>query len=546
MKLKFAFLLFAAPFISLAQNQGLASSGNASSPFSAPSYLETAIADVEEIEDEEIGTNGYSFEVYDAGINTKYSEYGSTFFMDKFIMFSSRKMGALGSGKNKGTDEYTSTLFCTDITKTGSLQRPLLFSRFINSKDNQGSVAFTPDDKTVFFTESSRDNYQVYKLYRMVQEDEEHAGHWGKKERIEFASDEFSIENPHVTADGKTLYFASNMPGTTGGFDIFSVTINEDGSLGKPEPVKGAINTKFDEKYPFTSKSGKHLYFSSTGHKSLGGYDVFVSRIVKGEHKAPRNLGTTLNSRGDDISFIPASKTKGYLTSNRNGGQGGFDVYKTDLYSIQQSVSGKVLDLETNAPLTNAVVKIYDEDGVEVGSTTTDNKAAYNFKVEPFEIYTLTAEKEGFKPQQLKVNIYSGNKEIFSKNLLMAPLQSSIVEEGEKIMIAVDNIYFDYDKSTIKEESTLTLDKIAAILNAHTKIKISIEAHTDTQGTEEYNKALSERRAAATKAYLMEKGVAEDRMISTGYGMSKPLVDCKKCSEADHERNRRIEFIIQE
>lgn len=535
-----------APLFSLAQQPGVAVGGNASNPYGEKSYLESITEEIAEeiVLDEEIGSNGYSFEVYDAGINTEYGEYGSSFFMGKFIMFSSRKMGGLGSGKNEKTGEYSSYLFCTDINKNGNLQRPLLFSRMLNSRDNQASVAFTPDEKTMFFTESPKDN-DIYKLY-VLKMSPEHLGHWESKQLVSFNAEGYSIENPHVTADGKTLYFASNMPGTTGGFDIFAASIDKDGSLGEPKPVEGKINTKFDEKYPFTSKSGKHLYFSSTGHKSLGGYDVFASRIVKGYHKEPRNLGTTLNSRGDDISFIPASKTKGYLTSNRSEGLGGFDIYKTDLYLVEQTVSGKIMDLETNAPLTNTIVKLYDEEGNEVAETTTTEKATYKFKVEPYELYTIKAEKEGFDPQVAQLNIYNGRQEKFNKNILLSPAQPSVIEKDDRIMIVVDNIYFDYDKSSIKTESSATLNKIAAILNAHPSIKINIDAHTDTQGEEDYNLKLSEARAKSTKAYLMSKGISADRMISTGYGESRPMVNCNKCSEKDHENNRRIEFVIVE
>lgn len=527
-----------------AQEKPIASSLTASNPFNSRSFIETATSTSSTSElVEEIGTNGYSFEIYDAGINTEYSEYGSTFFMNKFIMFSSRKLGAFGSGKNDGTDEFTTTLFCTDMDKNGNLDRPLLFSHYINNKDNQASVAFTPDEKKVYFTESSRENHEVYHLYSMEM-NPTRLGEWINKKKINFTTSEYSIENPHVTADGKTLYFASNMPGTMGGFDIFSAEINADGTLEKPKPVAGEINTQFDEKYPFTSKSGKHLYFSSTGHRSLGGYDVFVSRIVKGTHVNPRNLGTSLNSRQDDISFIPASKTKGYLTSNRNEGEGGFDIYKTTLHLIAQTLSGKVLDINSETPLQNSLVKLYDQEGIEVGTFTTDEKGSFKFGVEPYEIYTLEAIREGFEPQKISVDIYNGNQAKFQRNILLAPTKAKIVEKEDKTVIEVENVYFNFDKDVIKPESLSTLNKVADLLKEFPEIKLAIGAHTDAQGSASYNLKLSERRAASTMKYLISQGIDASRLTSKGYGETQPEVNCETCSEEDHQKNRRIEFVI--
>lgn len=551
MKLKYAFFVLLAPLFCFSQN-GLVNGGSASTSFNAPSYLEISMEEdkeiaeenVEEVE-EAIGMNGFFFQVFDAGVNTEYSDYGGTFFMEKFIMYSSKKIGLFGNGKNEGTDEYSTTLYCTNIEQNGDLDRPLLFSRFITSKENQGSVAFTPDEKTIYFTESPRENHKVYSLYKMEMHPEQ-KGVWMNKKKITFVEGNYSIENPHITADGKTLYFASNMPGTTGGFDIFSAPILEDGTLGNPQPVKGSVNTEQDEKFPYTSKSGDHLYFSSTGHRSFGGYDVFVSRIVKDTHKRPRNLGSSLNSNKDDISFIPASKTKGFLTSNRNEGKGGFDVYKTNLFLVDQVVTGRVLDLETNAPLANATVKLYDEEGTEVATVKADERAAYKFDVEPYEIHTIVAEKEGFSKRTVELDVFNGRHSKFSRNLLLAPKQSSIIKKDDKLMIALDNIYFDYDKSSIKEESKATLDKVAAILMAHPKLNIEIEAHTDSQGDDAYNMKLSEERAAATKNYLVSKGVNAERLKAKGFGETKPISACTSCTEADHQQNRRIEFIIVE
>ena len=197
---------------------------------------------------------------------------------NKLIMVSSKKIGGLGNGIDKYTNEPYTELFCLDVDAYGTAKNPLFFSRIINTKNNEGQVAFSPDEQTMYFTRSRRENSHNYQLYKVVLETESN-GNWIDELELAISSEHYSIENPHVSSDGTELYFSSNMPGSYGGFDLYVAHIYEDGSLGPAMNLGPKINTRFDDKFPHLSKDGRKLFFSSKGHNSIGGFDIFVSSI---------------------------------------------------------------------------------------------------------------------------------------------------------------------------------------------------------------------------------------------------------------------------
>lgn len=344
----------------------------------------------------EIKSNGFDFEISDVGINTKYSEFGSGFFRKKLIVVSSKRVGGLAK-IDPNTKEAYKNLFCSDVSKNGKLSTPLLFSRILNTNDSEDQLAFTPDQKKVYYTRSSRRNSLEFKLYRATLEEGSH-GNWLKNELLNINKNGVTIETPFLNQDGTKLYFSSNMEGTIGGYDIFVSDINEDGTLGTPKNLGHNINTTSDEKYPSTSVDGKKLYFSSKGHKSLGGYDIFVSKILKDNtFKAPLNLGNTLNSSYDEVAFFFASKNKGYVSSNRPNGKGSFDIYTAVNHEVIQSLKGKVQNLEETS-LPNTLVILTDENINELDRVTTNEKGEFKFNnIVPFETYTIITIKDGFE-----------------------------------------------------------------------------------------------------------------------------------------------------
>jgi outer membrane protein OmpA-like peptidoglycan-associated protein len=490
-----------------------------------------------------IGTNGFNFDLLDAGVNSPYSEFGSGFFKNKLIMVSSKKLGGFAK-IDPNTNEAYKDLFCLDISTNGQLSLPLLFSRILNTNESEDQLTFTPNQKTVYYTRSSNENSLEYKLYKADLEDDSH-GNWINQELLSINKSGVSIETPFVSPKGDKLYFASNMAGSLGGFDIYVSNINTDGTLGEPQNLGSSINTASDEKYPSLSKDGKYLYFSSKGHENIGGYDLFTSRILSNSYKTPRNLGNSINSSYDEVAYFLANKKDGYVSSNRPNGKGGYDIYTATNEEITQTIKGKILDLETKIKLPNTVVILKDEEGNEVARTLTKDDATYKFDVVPFELYSITTQKDGFKAGNFEFEADREYNFTYNKDLELLTTEPVIAKVDEELRIVIENIYFDFAKYSVKEESHISLNKIIKVLKEYPDMKLAINAHTDNKGKDAYNLNLSNKRAASAVKYLISNGISKNRLVSKGFGETKPLIDCKdNCTEDALQANRRVEFVI--
>ncbi len=493
----------------------------------------------------EIGPNGFQFELLDAGVNTQYSEFGSGFFMNKLILVSSKKLGGLAK-IDPNTKEAYKDLFCLDIDENGQLSTPLLFSRILNSRDSEDQLAFSKDQQTVFYTRSSKENSLEFKLYRAVLEEGSH-GNWINHELLDINKVNASIEHPYLSPKGDKLYFSSNMDGSIGGYDLYVSEIAADGKVGTPKNLGPKVNTAMDEKYPALSIDGKYLYFSSKGHQTIGGFDIFTSRILKDGYKTPRNLGNTINTSYDEMAYFLAAKNKGYISSNRPSGKGSYDIYTATNKEIIQSLEGSVSDRETKILLPNALVIVKDEDDVEVSRQLTDDNGAFKYNVVPFEDYTISIEKDGFISNVFNFTASRSFDTTYSENFEMETTEPVIEEVNDALAIVIENIYFDSAKWSLKEESHISLNKIAKVLNENPEMRLSINAHTDNVGSNKYNLKLSDKRAASAVDYLIENGIDKSRLVSKGFGEMQPKIDCKSnCSKDDLQTNRRVEFIIIE
>lgn len=490
-----------------------------------------------------IGTNGFQFVLSDAGVNSKYSEFGSGFFRDKLVLVSSKKIGGL-SKIDLNTKEGYKELFCLNVSATGTLSSPQLFSRVLNTNDSEDQLTFSPDEEKVYYTRSNKENSLEYKLYK-ADLDIENQGEWINNELLDINKENVSIETPFLSPKGDKLYFSANMPDSYGGFDIYVSTVNSNGTLGTPENLGNTINTSEDEKYPSLSKNEKYLYFSSKGHENIGGYDLFVSKILSTSYKTPRNLGNTINTPYDEVAYFLATKNKGYVSSNKPNGKGGFDIYTAVFEEVNQTLKGKILDLETQIKLPNTVVILKDEENNEVSRLVTTEDASFSFDVIPFESYTITTQKDGFKEALFNFTANRTYDTAYYKDLELLTTAPVIAEVEEELRIVIENIYFDTSKYSIKEESQISLNKIIKVLKEHPEMKLAINAHTDNKGRDSYNLKLSDQRAASALKYLSTNGIKEDRLISKGFGETKPLIDCKNdCSEEALQANRRVEFVI--
>lgn len=480
-------------------------------------------------------TKGVRYVLNDTGINSELNEVGTSFFKNKYIILSNKKRRHFETTVNEKTNTPNNNLYCVDVKENGDLSFPLLFSSVIDSKDNEGSIAFSPDEKTIYYTQESAEKNGKLELYKATL-DLESKDYWTNIQKVSLLPEGYSIETPSVSPDGKKIYFAANIPGGFGGFDLYEATINEDGTYGKPVNLGANINTSEDEKFPNITADSKHLYFSSKGHMNIGGYDVFRSSIVDGKYLEALNLGVTLNSRRDDLAFVLVSEDKGYLSTDKSQ-SGNFDILKFEVKQLEKSSpTYTVVEKLSQLPLPNAKITIKNEFGEVVNEAISDENGKIKIPLNPISYNFITVEKDGYEPFTSKFT---------SEKLLSDPIQ--LKQKKAEITadaIVIENIFFAFDKDLIKAESELSLNKIVEVLNEYPTMTLTINAHTDNKGSDKYNLALSQRRAKSTVSYLISKGISKDRLTFKGYGESKPINDCTKCTPEQDQANRRVEFKI--
>ena len=478
-------------------------------------------------------TKGINYLIGDTGINSELNEVGTSFFKNKYIILSNKKRRHAEVTVNPITNEPNNNLYCVDIKEDGSLSFPLLFSQALDSEKNEGSISFSADQRTIYFTQENPNNNQIYTLHKADLNEKEQKK-WVNITNLNAVPAEYSVETPSLSADGKKIYVASNIPGGFGGFDIYEAPVLADGSIGKLVNLGPNVNTSTDEKYPFMSADGKYLYFSSKGHTNMGGYDVFRSSVLKNDYSPALNLGTDLNSRRDDVAFIMTSPTKGYISTDKHQ-QGNFDIFKFEIKKQDNlSQTYTVVEEKSSIALPNTDVIVTNEFG-EVLKTKSDEKGKIRLDLEPLTQYTVALNKDGYETK--KLNIATGDTD---KNIALTQKKAVVTEDA----IVIENIYFDFNKSTIKKESELSLNKIVEVLKNNTNMSITINAHTDSKGSETYNQTLSESRAKSAYQYLLKKGIPATQLTYKGFGESELLEKCEKCSAKQDQTNRRVEFKI--
>lgn len=508
----------------------------------------------------EIKANSGRFKIEDAGINTIYSDYGAALNKDKFIFTSARDTSGASSRKHTWTGQSFSNLFASQINGDGVLLAPERMASKVNSKFNESTAVFTKDGNTMYFTRNNfndgkrktdAEKTTLLKLYKATLENEE----WKNVKELPFNSDLYSVAHPALSPDDKTLYFASNMPGTVGLSDIFKVTISDDGTYSTPVNLGNPVNTEGRETFPFVSENNE-LYFASDGQLGLGGLDVFVTKMTPdGSMSKVFNLGTPINGPQDDFAFLMESKSKlGFFTSNREGGKGNDDIYKLFeqiplQYDCKQNLSGVVTDKETTEIIPNAKVTLYNDKMVELKSIFATEKGEYSFAdLECEKQYFVRSEKKDFDTVENSVvtgKVAGGD----TFNDLIAEKRIKTVKVGSDLAKTFDIkiIYFDLDKSNIRQDAALELEKILAVMQQNPKMKVDVRSHTDSRQTAGYNEKLSDRRAKSTIAWLVKNGINASRLSGKGYGESQLVNKCAdgiECSEQEHQANRRSEFVI--
>ena len=490
---------------------------------------------------------GPKFNLQDAGVNTEYSDFGGTLMDGKLYIASARNE----SRKNYGwTQEPFLDVFIASQNSDGSFQSPVPMEA-INTKYHEGLISFAPDGNTMYFSRESyydkiferdslsRNKFSVINLYTSNKE----LDTWSEGEALTLNSENYSVKNPAVSPDGKQLFFASDMAGGMGQFDLYMAPIGEDGMVGKATNLGQKVNTEGQEMFPFISADNT-LYFSSDGHLGLGGMDVFFAKLVDGKVGPVRNIGIPVNGNADDFAFSVNNTTgEGFVSSNREGGAGSDDVYVVKVLQPICDVMATVTvkDSETGLILANATVNVTDTEGNVIGSKSTSEKGEVNYIVECDTDLYLTASMEEYESESTHIKVSS--EEEITEEILLDPIDEIILANK----VDLNPIYFDFDKSNITAKGAFELDKLVELMDKYESIVIRAESHTDARGSAKYNQSLSERRALTTAQYVIAQGIDASRINGVGMGEAMPVNDCgSECNEDEHQMNRRSEFIILE
>ena len=493
----------------------------------------------------------YNYEIQSMSKNTTNGDFGMSFYGDKVAFASLRNSESKSFGWN---DKPYLDLFSANVSDKGLLANVEPFPKEINTKTHESSATFSADGRIMYFNRTNDkkvkigdEKIAVIKIFKAEFID----GKWTNVKELPFCSDIYSTEHPVLSKDGKKLYFSSDMPGTLGSFDIFVVDVNEDGTFGQPQNLGKAVNTIHREQFPFISDDGTILYFASDGHQGMGGLDIFMSKSYDGVFAKPLNLGETINSNLDDFAYVvDEKKNKGYLSSNRKGGDNLYSFTRTENEN-RFVVEGEVKDKNTQTPLPGTLVALYDENNILIGQMVVGADADYVFSTEPNKKYRIEAVKDFYIPHSEEFVTNEDGKLRYTIELFMECYDDAeeIITKRQdgKVQIVLENIYFDLNKWDIKEDAARILNVLVDLLNKYPVMEIEIDAHTDSRASDTYNLMLSNKRAASSLEYLVKNGIKRKRLRSRGFGESVPLIKCGKtkvCTEQEHSINRRCEFII--
>ena len=487
-------------------------------------------------------------------INSKFSDFGTYIYEGKLYFTSARNTERKVYGWNK---EPFLDIYQVEVTEgidNSEFATPeLVASTQLNTKYHEASVAITNDGKTMYFTRDNlagknrldydKDGTTHLQIYQASLID----GEWQNIYKLPFNDDFYSSGHPALSPDNKQLYFVSDREGGMGSTDIYVVDIKSNGNFSRPKNLGENVNTEGREMFPFVAKDNT-LYFSSDGHLNLGLLDIFKSNILKDENAQPQNLGAPYNSGYDDFAYFNNATEEemkagytGYFSSDRPDGQGSDDIYSFDSRICSKVIKGVTRVSLDNTVLPGVKVQLINEVGVVVSEVTTGNDGAFEFDAECESKYTLIGTIKDYKKDQKEVETDASNNPEVPADLFLEPL----INDNQ---IVINPIFFDYDKAEIRTDAQYELENIVDVLRAHPEMVIRIESHTDSRGRDLYNMKLSDRRAQATRDYILSRNIAPERIESAiGFGESQLLNECSngvECTEEQHQMNRRSYFYI--
>jgi peptidoglycan-associated lipoprotein len=515
------------------------------------------------------------------GVNSKGSDFSPIVYNGDLIFTSSRKEDIYKANNLPFLGLYKAKL----MTSQQSGKVDLLSKNVFDEAVNEGTPTFSKDGKVMVFARGNagkkKEATADVDLYSSSIDE---AGQWSVPQLLSISDSLAWDSSPAFSADGRTLYFASNREGGLGGTDIYRVNMDASGRFGTPQNMGRAINTPGDEMFPFAAKDGR-LFFASDGHAGYGGLDLFVATRKDGKIEVD-NLGLPMNSRFDDFALTNFENKKGYFSSNRDGGQGDDDIYyyedtspdpvveppviaktdppketekpkeKEELKIVRYFLAGNITDV-AGVPLDSARIRLIDVNtNLQSAESITIEDGKYGkFALETETEYTLLVERPGYFTKRFPFTMVG--KEI-PQNQLVKPetdttfLVTTVLEKPANNLVVnsifeIKTIYYDLNKSNIRGDAAPELDKVVTALNDNPTVKIELGSHTDSRSSAQYNQALSQRRAEAAIKYIISKGIDPARLRAKGYGESQLVNKCLdgvECTEEEHQQNRRTEFKV--
>lgn len=508
-------------------------------------------------------------ELKSEAFNSENSDFSPTFFKNGLVFTSDRAKPVKGETPElyAWNGKPYLQLYSLEKDKAKNWGAPVAMPEVLNNQFHNGAATFSKDGNTIFFTRTNKERYKKNKIntdptswttlnnknikvsrleiFTSTFKD----GQWSEPKPFQYNKPrEYSVGHPALSPDGQLLYFVSDMPGSLGETDLFYCLKQRDSSWGKPVNCGAAVNTTGKECFPTFSADGT-LYFSSDGHLGMGGLDLFSAKGSKETWAEVTNLQAPLNSGNDDFGIIfEANGEEGFLSSNRKSENGTDNIYSFKPYRIPCNLAGVVVEQgvanagnKPGKPLSGVKIKLYHPRDTVPQIAVSDAEGKFTFPIEAEVKYTIKGIKEGYLTKS--ADITPDCKSTVDMIKMQMLLNKNVVNNS----YIVENIYYDLDKSDIRPDAALELNKLVTMLKDNPKVKIELSSHTDSRQGNSYNQMLSQLRAESAVKYIISQGIDASRIKAKGYGETKLLNRCGngvKCSEEEHQLNRRTEFKI--
>lgn len=452
--------------------------------------------------------------------NSRRSDYAPMYAPGEtdIIYFTTTNENVNGTKKSEITGMKKGDIWMSRKNERGEWLRPEAVEGELNTEFDEGIISFSPDGSLMYLTRARREPNAPtsVEIFTSSRSDAK----WSAPQKLEITADTISVyAHPAVSPDGNYLYFTSDMPGGEGGRDIWRINLKD--QVGSLENLGKWINTPGDEMFPYM-RTDSVMYFASDGHPGYGGLDIFRAELTKSGGWKVENMGRPVNSAADDfgITFEPGAE-RGFLSSNRDDARGYDHIFSFELPELQIWISGWVLDRD-DEPVPNAVIRIIGNDGSnqkEVARTD----GSFRFPLSRGVSYVMMAGAKGYLNAKQEFTSDTAEEDAeYNVDFILASINKPVV---------IDNIFYDFDKASLRPESKTALDEMAQVMRDNPNITIEMASHTDRKGSDEYNLALSERRAKSVIDYLISVGIAPDRLQHMGYGESRPKTITKRLAK---------------